>query len=351
MNGENIINSEDLILALEYCIEANISAMVHGPAGIGKTEIIKGFCGNYSKKINKNVTLVIIPPGLDAIDLYGIPVPDKKKNMATWLWPKIWHEANDAAKKGDFVVFFIDEINTGSQSLLNALMGLINEGRLGDYVRPKNSWCVAAGNRQHEDRASVVRMTGPMVSRLIHFDLYPDAESWYHNYAIPNKVYAPIAVFIKQHPDSIYRFDPRKDERGFPNPRSWVMVSNLLKTNPPDSIRYSLIAGKVGAEEATRYLAFESMLNGIVKISEIKKDPQKAPLPDLSNGNGVSVSIYLATSLSAISDKENFSTFCTYMKRLPTVYTGLFRKNVSGSKPELMETKEYIDLDLYIENN
>lgn len=349
----NPVDPDRLIVCLEYSLKSGINPCIWGLQGVGKTYIVRNFIKEIERITGMPGWMIHVPPGIDGIDLHGMPIPDLKNEVVKWLLASLWKEANEMSGKGYFIIFFLDEMNTGNQGLLNALMGFINERRVGDYVRPENSWCIAACNPQQAARAAVSRFSGPMTSRLGHFDLIASADATYH-WLVNNGHDIRPATYVKMNPDSVHKFDPRKTERGHPNPRAWEKVSDILKTQPPKEIEFPMIACEIGVSEAQKFVTFLSILKNAIPLKEIKEDPLNARLPDVSTSNGLSCAFFTMSAIASQStDKQSLNIFSRYASRLPGEFSALYVKIVSDTykiKKQNLESNEFTKLVVKLEN-
>jgi hypothetical protein len=70
-------------------------------------------------------------------------------------------------------------------------------------------------------------MPTPLLNRFDHLELkelFADWQMW----AIGAKVHADVVGFLSAFPQNMFKFVAGTASRGFPTPRSWVMVSNIL---------------------------------------------------------------------------------------------------------------------------
>ena len=196
---------------------------------------------------------------LDPTDLKGIPFFDKENLQAVWAKPNFLPKEPDSQG-----ILFLDEINTAPPSVQASAYQLVLDRKVGDYELPKGWSIVAAGN-QESDRGVVYRMPPPLANRFVHLDMEVDFEDW-KQWAYKNGIDSSIIGFLHYAPEKIFIFDPSKNEKSFPTPRSWEYVDRVIKTSLSPKLLHTTIAGAVGKESATAYLAFRKVMNKLPDI-------------------------------------------------------------------------------------
>jgi hypothetical protein len=195
-----------------------MSVMVWGPPGIGKSSIVAGVVQAAGLKL-VDLRLSQLAP----TDLRGLPVADS--GVSRWYPPEF-------LPRGGVGVLFLDEINMAPPVMQGIAQQLILDRRVGSYVVPQGWYIWAAGNRK-SDRAAVFEMPSALANRFVHLDLAPDLDSfkaWGLNAGISEQVLA----FLAFRPSLLHQIDPQRP--AWPSPRSWVMAHQLraagLSTEP-----------------------------------------------------------------------------------------------------------------------
>jgi MoxR-like ATPase len=141
--------------------------MIYGEAGWGKSEIVKGMAKRFGMKV---ITLNI--DKIEATDLKGIPVPVQRgkrtvQEMAFPSWALSIFDNPDQE-----YLLFLDEMNQATPDVMNALMPIVHEQRIGEEddekgkgLILKNMFVGAAGNYDYENSA-VSELSGPLKSRF-----------------------------------------------------------------------------------------------------------------------------------------------------------------------------------------
>ena len=96
------------------------------------------------------------------------------------------------AKKYDYVVLFLDEMNSAAPAVQAAAYQLILNRRVGQYKLPDNVLIVAAGNRE-ADKGVTYRMSVLSFNPLFHLELAVDFDDWFA-WAVENKIPTMLLV-------------------------------------------------------------------------------------------------------------------------------------------------------------
>ncbi|MFX0091755.1 MAG: ATP-binding protein [Candidatus Hodarchaeota archaeon] len=233
----------EMISVLGYSYSAGL--FFWGPPGIGKSALVR----QVGEELNLPVVDIRLSL-LDPVDLRGLPVINPEKKQAQWLPPAF------LPKKGSSSgILFLDEINVAPPTIQASAYQLILDRRVGEYELPEGWVVVAAGNRE-TDRAVVYKMPSPLANRFIHLEIRPDLDTW-KQWAFKENISPTVIGFLNFRPDLLFAFDPKKNPRSYPTPRSWEFVSQalqVLKSNPAP-----VITGAVGDAAGTEFLAFMEM--------------------------------------------------------------------------------------------
>ena len=239
---------------------------IWGAPGIGKSSLVEQFA--------KTV-------GLPCVSLLGsqlapediIGIPQVRDGVSEFLPPKM------IARKEPYVLF-LDELNACSHEVQKAFYSLIYEKRVGEYHLPEGSIVVGAGNRT-QDSAIVKTMSSALVNRMFHVQMKADAGQWLE-WAYENGLHPWVIDYITQRPDHLFSVPP-KTEEPFSTPRSWHMLSDILKEYgagekelPEDTLRM-LVYGCVSASHAGMFVAYTKQLGNRHLLQDIIKGTAKWP--------------------------------------------------------------------------
>lgn len=290
--------------------------LLRGQPGIGKSSILQ----TLERELPDYQICYIDVANLDLGDL-GMPVIDKD-TMVTNYAPN----ARFGVGKGQThpVVLMLDELGKASRPVLNMLLPVILEGRIGDVPLPTGSIVFGTTNLDTDGVGDNIpahafnRMTVVTVAN-------PSADQWI-DWASGHNVAPEVMAFAKQYPQVFdcyadldkkdknpYIFNPMTGNvRAFCSPRSLVKASNIVKQR--SVLGTSLIpalAGTVGEAAARDMEALVNLADQLPLFENIVKAPTKTKVPD-----SVGALFILAFMLAGRVDADNLDPVMEYAERM-----------------------------------
>jgi hypothetical protein len=342
-----------LISVLENPITRKHAVLVLGPAGIGKSDVMRQTAAYFSWPI-----IDIRLSQMDPVDLRGIPYVEEQPGMpgtrestdmlsatsgtsgtqrrTAWC-PPSW--LPDAERDGPEGIMFLDEINGATPAVAAAAYQLILDRALGDYKVPPG-WAIAAAGNNQSDRGVTYTMPAPLTNRFSVWQAEPHIDDFTH-YAAHAGCNDKVMAFLRFRSDYLHKFSGKDYVSGqqFPTPRGWMRVSDHMNLDLPDSDMHELIRGDVGEEAGQEFITFCLNYEGLVSVEEILADPARAPVPpDIGKRYAVTM------ALAARMDKNTTDKMWTYLKRMPRDFQVLavtlaYRRN----KTEIMRTAMFAE--------
>lgn len=242
------------------CVAPTRPVFVWGPPGIGKSSVINQFSNELALEC-----VPLLGSQLAAEDLIGIP--QIQGNVSRFVPPSLI-----VREKG--FCLFIDELNIAAPEVQKAFYSLILEQRVGEYVLPKGSIVVGAGNRS-ADSALVRQMPSALINRMVHVHLKVDYRIWL-DWAKNSDIHPWVIEYIQTRPSHLSTEVAPTDEQSFSTPRAWHYVSDGLKSlgeNPTPNLLDALLYGSLTDSHATQFKAF------------IKQISYKYDIPKLISGD------------------------------------------------------------------
>ena len=172
------------------------------------------------------------------------------------------------------------ELNACSQEVQKAFYSLIYEKRVGEYHLPEGSIIIGAGNRI-QDGAIVKTMSSALLNRMFHVQMKVDSSQWLA-WAYQNGIHTWVTDYITQRPDHLFS-EPPKTEEPYSTPRSWHMLSDILKEyrageKPVDESAVRMLAyGCISASHAGMFVAYTKQLGNKHLLNDIIKGTEKFP--------------------------------------------------------------------------
>ena len=294
--AERLTRPRDVIILLKRCMAKRRPAMVWGPPGIGKSDLMQAIGDEQGRQVI-DMRLLLLEP----TDLKGIPFYDPDTNTMKWAHPgelpaittqadidegkaeltsaELQHDPDlikKAKRKLDMLVkafkfqdaiLFLDEITSAPPSVQAAAYQLVLNYRVGEYHLPKGVSIVCAGNRD-TDRGVTFRMPSPLANRLVHIEMGANFEDW-QKWAIQNMVHADVVGFLTHHKHKLFTFDPKSPDKAFATPRSWAFVGDLISDNMAESLNTTLVAGTVGEGLAIEFTQHRKVSSKMPKSEDI----------------------------------------------------------------------------------
>ena len=270
-------------------LPADISIMIRGPHGVGKSQIFK--------QVADKLGLQMVDRRLSQMtegDLLGLP---ELTDGVTRFCPPDWFM--DCCKNPR--VLLLDEFNRGTPEVLNTAMQITLDFELnGNKLHPETR-VYAAINASAE--YSVNELDPAQSDRFWTIDLEPTVEDWL-NWATDNGVDAVLVDFIRQNPGHLRAKGQLEPGKVYPSQRSWDKLNQAMKRIGVDlaapgvpDVLYSLSIGFVGLEAAITFrdfvknyeniLSVEDVIDGWkknkTKIGKLSADKQNALLDKLIN--------------------------------------------------------------------
>ncbi len=305
----------DIYTALEHFTQANLPVFIWGPPGIGKSSVVKQIATDHKLEfIDLRLSL------LDPTDLKGIPFFDKDNNQAVWASPNFL--PNDENSKG---ILFLDEINTAAPSVQASAYQLVLDRKVGDYSLPKGWSIVAAGNREN-DRGVTYRMPPPLANRFVHLEMEVDFEDW-KLWAYEVGIDASIIGFLNFDKEKLFDFDPNRNEKSFPTPRSWEYIDKILKSNLSEKLLLESISGAIGKESSVEFMSFRKIMDKLPDIDKILT-AQIKEIDEDDNRVLFALCAGLVNRLKESQDKQQLDNVLKFSTTLPSEFSIMLVKDM-----------------------
>lgn len=247
----------ELTLFLDRLIKHGIqlSTMIWGPPGIGKSSIVA-----QTAQVHGIGFIDLRLSQLAPTDLRGLPVA--RDGLSRWFPPEFLPQEGAG-------ILFLDEVNMAPPTMQGMAQQLILDRRVGSYVVPEGWYIWAAGNRS-EDRAAVFDMPAPLANRFLHVEVIPDLES-FRSYALSRGMPEQVIAFVSFRPELLHKLDPQQP--AWPSPRSWEMAGRLYQAAMG-------IEPAVGMATAAEFEAYLSVYSSLPDLEGILTGDQQASFPE-----------------------------------------------------------------------
>ena len=201
-----------------------------------------------AKSLTKGLTAEIVDQTPDTVTV--VLVDENGEHAAGRVHYSIRGEAK--------AIIALEELNSAPQSVMAASYQLVLDHRLGDYEIPAGCWLMAMGNREN-DKGVTFTLPSPLANRFIHAELVANADDW-NLWALKQSIHPTVVSFLAAAPEMLFKFDKASASRGFPTPRSWKHVSDILfeQENGDNAVSdknlTGLISGTIGDAAAIQLM-------------------------------------------------------------------------------------------------
>lgn len=166
----------------------------------------------------------------------------------------------------------LEEFNSAPPSIQAASYQLILDKMLGEYIVPDDVYLMAMGNRD-TDRGVTFKMGSAISNRFVHIEMQHSFDDW-QKWALTNFVHPHVVAYVTTFKDKLFKFDPDTASRGFPTPRSWHFVSDILTNNEfrgseDFQILSGLVTGAIGDAVGMEFMAFRELTAGLPEAAQI----------------------------------------------------------------------------------
>lgn len=314
------MNPKRIVSSLHTLIKSRQPVFLWGPPGVGKSQIVAQVAEDLSYDII-DIRAVL----LDPVDLRGLPKIDG--NTALWCAPSFLPREGQG-------VLFLDELNAAPPLVQAACYQLVLDRKIGEYELPEGWVVIAAGNRE-SDKAVTHRMPSALANRFVHLEFEVSVDDWME-WAEGNGVAPELLSFIRFRPNLLHDFDPSRNERAFPSPRSWEFVSSLVKAGPAPEVEYELFKGTVGEGAASEFCGFCKVYRKLPDPEFVINSPESVAIPDDP------ATIYaLCESIAAKASPEKGENIMTFASRLPIEFGVLLVRNAVRKERSIVETNGF----------
>lgn len=263
------ISTTELYRALDLLLESDTPVFIHGSPGIGKSYIVN----DLAEK--KSLALVDIRLSqMDPVDLRGIP--SIKEDKTVWMPPVFF--PSDPESEG---ILFLDELNSAPPSVQAAIYQLVLNRKMGEYELPKQWRIICAGNKI-SDRGVVFKLPTPLANRMVHLNVEAHYDD-FKLFAISQGVHRFIIGFLGFRPDLLATEPVVEDDSNpaFATPRSYHMLSTILKMNSDIKRIAPIIYGTIGYGAGMEFISYIKVYEELPDVQaiysgvypEISKEP------------------------------------------------------------------------------
>lgn len=286
---------------VHICLDAGLPVVVTGPPGVGKTGHFMALNGTRIQGRE-----VVVEPFMlsvrESAEIGGFPAPHLEDGVVDLLPVRAFQRANEQAEAGKFVIVFLDEMRTITESQQAAAMKFVHEGIAGDMkVSP---WVRRAAAANHvDDGANGIPMAAPMANRWMHVETSANPSEWCE--AMRMNLYAPqsalsetamgflpeeramMATFISRKPSQLFLMPKNEEDIDGPwaSPRTndyvahaWAAAKALGKDDM--DTREQLMGMAIGLKQAGVFVQWRTSFD-LPDLEEVLEGKYQGKLVDV----------------------------------------------------------------------
>jgi len=274
IDNHNFVSSEQAISIIETSVKTLMNSpeksnslpaiLLRGAPGVGKSTIVR----EVANRLGIGFVDIRLAQ-MERVDLCGLP--EVKNGETKWAVPSFWPTDKNSAG-----IIFFDEITSAPADVQVAAYQVVLDRAISnsDYRLPDKWYIVAAGNRAI-DKAVVKTMSSALANRFMHFELDVDTEDW-NIWAVQHDIHPSVTGYIRYKPQNLLKMEGMNLEMGWPSPRSWERVSNIIPMfNSDESVLRKTVYGLIGPAVGTEFMEFHRINKRFDDVLEMMTNPKK----------------------------------------------------------------------------
>lgn len=247
--------------------------LIHSSPGLGKSSVVRQVADELGIGF-VDVRLAEI----ESVDIRGLPSVDKEKGVMKWNAPDFW--PRDPMSKG---IIFLDELTSCDKSCQVAAYELILDRKIGDFYKVPNGWYIVSAGNLTTDRAVATTMSSALSNRFMHFELEVNPTQW-NKWAVVNDIHPAVTGYIQYKPSSLFNMEKENLERGWPSPRAWERVSQMVKIyGENEKLLRKVVYGLVGPSKGVEFMEFFRINKKFDNILDMMRGKIKINIPEAND--------------------------------------------------------------------
>jgi len=251
------------------------------------------------------------------------------------------------------LIIMLDEVGKSAKAVINVLLTLIYDRRIGSVPVPEGTIIFATTNLATDGvgdfvaahvRSRVIKLEVRKPHAGFKHDGSVDPDSWGH-WALGNNISPDLLAWVKSNQHCLesyrefdakekwtnpYAFHPTQGAEAYVCPRTLHAASDVIKERDilGHDLTLSLLAGAAGESFARDISAFLLVKDRLTSLDAIVAAPENAAIPADSDAVALCVMVF---NLITATKNETIVPLVTYMNRLPKEYQAMYARSLMAN--------------------
>jgi hypothetical protein len=172
-------------------------------------------------------------------------------------------------------------------------------------------------------------MPPPLANRFVHLNMEVSFEDW-KGWAYEQGIDSSIIAFLHYDNAKLFDFDPSKNQKSFPTPRSWEYVDKILSSGMDATLLMDIISGAVGSESATAFMSFRKVMHKLPDIDKLLANEEL----EVEHDSQVLFALIagIISNIKQNSTKEKIDNALKFSLTLPKEFSVMLVKDMQQNK-------------------
>jgi len=167
-----------------------------------------------------------------------------------------------------------------------------------------------------------------LANSFVHLEMEIDINDW-KDWAFNFGIDERIIAYISYKNEDLLSFNPNLEQKSFATPRSWEIVSDILKSGMDENLLLNIISGAIGKETAVSFLSFAKVTD---KLPDIESILQKGEAAYPSEADVLCMlSSVLVSFLLKYNNEENLENVLKYTLELESEFAVMIVRDLQRS--------------------
>ncbi len=331
-------------------VGAERTVILRGEPGIGKSWLLKSLGAKFPehKLVYLDCQLLLDQGDFFYPFIDSVSVEDGEVKVANRVPLEDFN-----FQDGKPIIIMLDEIGKANKAVMNVLLTIMYDRRLGAQQMPAGSIVFATTNMASDGvgdflaahvRNRVVLLNVKKPHAGFNHDGSIDPDSWGH-WALGNDIAPELLAWVKSNQHCLdsyldfdgkdkwnnpYAFHPTQGGESYVSPRSLHAASDIIKHRAElgAELTLSMLAGVAGESFARDISAFFIVKDRLTSIDAIVASPDTAAVPEAGDAAAQCVMIF---NLVTATKDATIKPFVQYIERMPKEFQAMYARSAMAS--------------------